>query len=160
IAELASATGISGGVAESKKVEHEDDDGTAEEIEPEPDSDPGDDMRRDTPVIPVLAQRREPATQETPKTASLPSDRPSEDRLLEHPPEVDPADLEIHQSPLHLLAAGAGQAKPSAQAKPPPVRLPLPVPLYARGAELAAAMQAQQAAESQPGKRARYWWDE
>jgi SAM-dependent methyltransferase len=77
------------------------------------------------------------------------------DRLSEPPPEVEPEDVEIHESAAPLQSAPQASLK-----QPPPIRLPLPLPLYARGAELAAAVQAQQTTESPATKRARYWWDE
>jgi SAM-dependent methyltransferase len=70
------------------------------------------------------------------------------DRVSEIPPEVDPADMEIHEVP----------AKQTATQKPA-ILLPLPLPLHAR-ADLGAAVQAQHSAEGTAAKRARYWWDE
>jgi SAM-dependent methyltransferase len=119
----------------------------AEEIEPEPDSTPGASAVEETAA--ASAEDSEAAKEETAVAAQ---ESPG-NRISENPPEVDPADLEIHESASQTPAA-------QGQGKPPPVRLPLPLPLYARGAELAAAVQAQQATETPAGKRARYWWDE
>jgi SAM-dependent methyltransferase len=119
----------------------------AEEIEPEPDSEPGENQPSAEPPVRAVAEASKPAVEPTAKaTAAEPEQDVPEDRSSENPPEVDPDDVEIHET--------AGLAKP------PPVRMPLPLPLYARGAELAAAVQAQQASETPAGKRARYWWDE
>ncbi len=123
----------------------------AEEIEPEPDSVRGESAVADTRVL----EARTSAPEMEAKAAPEPEQEAApDDRISENPPEVDPADLEIHET-----TASHARSTPQAQAKPPPVRLPLPLPLYARGAELAAAVQAQQA-ETPAGKRARYWWDE
>jgi SAM-dependent methyltransferase len=71
-------------------------------------------------------------------------------RASEPPPEVDPEDMEIHEA---SPASRLGEAK-----KPPPPKAGQP--LQARGAALAAAVQAQRAEEPSSMKRARYWWDE
>jgi SAM-dependent methyltransferase len=71
-------------------------------------------------------------------------------RASEPPPEVDPEDMEIHEA---SPASRVGEAK-----KPPPPKAVQP--LQARGAALAAAVQAQRAEEPSSMKRARYWWDE
>jgi SAM-dependent methyltransferase len=70
-------------------------------------------------------------------------------RISEIPPEVDPEDLEITEMPL------AGRQKPPA---PPPLSV-VPLPNYARGPDLTAAVQAERA-ENTTVRRARYWWDE
>ena len=77
-------------------------------------------------------------------------------RASEPPPEVDPEDMEIHEAGstgLGAVSARSGDAK-----KPPPPKAA--PPLHARGAALAAAVQAQRAEEPSSMKRARYWWDE
>jgi SAM-dependent methyltransferase len=71
-------------------------------------------------------------------------------RASEPPPEVDPEDMEIHEA---SPASRLGEAK-----KPPPPKAAQP--LQARGAALAAAVQAQRAEEPSSMKRVRYWWDE
>jgi SAM-dependent methyltransferase len=128
-------------LVDSERVDGGDDD--HEEIEPEPDSTPSPDATRDERVLAEAARKSSPGLIADEQA------EPPEDRNSENPPEVDPADLEIHETP---TVKGK---------QPPPVRmpLPLPLPLYARGAELAAAVQAQQV-ETPVGKRARYWWDE
>jgi SAM-dependent methyltransferase len=73
-------------------------------------------------------------------------------RASEPPPEVDPEDMEIHEVGPRAAAPRSGEVK-----KPP---LPKGAPLQARGAALAAAVQAQRADEPASMKRARYWWDE
>ena len=123
----------------------------AEEIEPEPDSMPGVAAAADTRVL----EARSSVPDEPAKAAPSSSvQRLARRSHLRAPPEVDPADVEIHET------ASPARSSPQGQGKPPPIRLPLPLPLYARGAELAAAVQAQQTAETPAGKRARYWWDE
>jgi len=74
-------------------------------------------------------------------------------RASEPPPEVDPEDMEIHEAGSVAIAPRSGDVKKP----PPPKALP---PLQARGAALAAAVQAQRAEEPSSMKRARYWWDE
>jgi SAM-dependent methyltransferase len=74
-------------------------------------------------------------------------DLPS-NRISEIPPEVDPEDLEITEVP--FLARGLQPPGP------PPM---LPLPSYARP-DLAAAVEAERAAEDPSVRRARYWWDE
>jgi len=77
-------------------------------------------------------------------------------RASEPPPEVDPEDMEIHEAGSGF---GSAIAPRSADAKKPPPLKGAP-PLQARGAALAAAVQAQRAEEPSSMKRARYWWDE
>jgi SAM-dependent methyltransferase len=104
----------------------------------------------------VLAETHPPpfvSVQEPPPPAP-PAEEIPNDRLSEPPPEVDPEDVEIHEIASHL------QFAPQSQSRQPPPRMALPLPLYARGAELAAAVQAQQTAESAGAKRGHYWWDE
>jgi SAM-dependent methyltransferase len=124
-----------------------------EEIEPEPDSAPTRETAKDTRV---LVENRTPVAEVRP--AAMPAvaaeESAPQDRISENPPEVDPEDVEIHDSATHL------KLPPHGQKQPPPARVQLPLPLYARGAELAAAVQAQQTAEAPTTKRARYWWDE
>jgi SAM-dependent methyltransferase len=140
-------------VVDSERLDtHDELDGHAEEIEPEPESAPQADA-----LAPAEAEEdaseveTEVETDVETDQALEGSQESPENRISEPPPEVDPEDVEIHDTQTH-----ARGTTPS-QGKPPPMRLPLP--LYARGAELAAAVQAQQA-ETPAGKRARYWWDE
>jgi SAM-dependent methyltransferase len=109
-----------------------------EEIEPEPDEERG--IGETDELIAAHA------TDEPPPVALEPSAdaEPPGDRVSEIPPEVDPADMEIHEVP--------AKQKPG-------IVLPLPLPLHAR-ADLGAAVQAQHTAEGAAAKRARYWWDE
>jgi SAM-dependent methyltransferase len=112
--------------------------GTAEpeEIEPEPE-----DERGITETEQLIAAH---ATDEPPPVAPSGDLEAPGDRVSEIPPEVDPADMEIHEVPAKQKAA---------------IVLPLPLPLHAR-ADLGAAVQAQHTAEGAAAKRARYWWDE
>jgi len=117
-----------------------------EEIEPEPESEPEPEDERalgETDQLIAAAATDSPSADEEPAALEAPMDRVSE-----IPPEVDPADMEIHEVP----------AKQTAGQKPAIV-LPLPLPLHAR-ADLGAAVQAQHSAEGSAAKRARYWWDE
>ena len=72
-------------------------------------------------------------------------------RASEPPPEVDPEDMEIHE---------ASPASRLGEKKPPLPKSAPGAPIQARGAALAAAVQAQRAEEPSSMKRARYWWDE
>jgi SAM-dependent methyltransferase len=80
---------------------------------------------------------------------STPEIDPPSNRISEVPPEVDPEDLELTDAPFRL-----GQLQP-----PPPPPMVLPLPSYARP-DLAAAVEAERAAEEQSIRRTRYWWDE
>jgi SAM-dependent methyltransferase len=77
-------------------------------------------------------------------------------RASEPPPEVDPEDMEIHEAGSSEFGAKSPRSG-DAKKPPPPKAVP---PLQARGAALAAAVQAQRAEEPSTAKRARYWWDE
>ncbi|MET0593496.1 MAG: methyltransferase domain-containing protein, partial [Polyangiaceae bacterium] len=76
-------------------------------------------------------------------------------RTSEPPPEVDPEDMEIHEAG----PPSSASLPRSSEGKKPPPRAPVPAG-QARGAALAAAVQAQRAEEPTSMKRARYWWDE
>jgi len=118
----------------------------------EPDTLPRVVLQRDTRVLEETAPASPTAAPEQPPPIPAVEEPPT-DRVSEFPPEVDPEDVEIHEIASQL------QFPPQSQWQPPP-RMPLPLPLYARGAELAAAVQAQQTAESAGARRGRYWWDE
>jgi SAM-dependent methyltransferase len=109
-----------------------------EEIEPEPEEEERVLTENDRLIA---SSATEPAGSAADEDTEAPGDRVSE-----IPPEVDPADMEIHEAP----------AKAS---KKEGIVLPLPLPLHAR-ADLGAAVQAQHTAEGTTSKRARYWWDE
>jgi SAM-dependent methyltransferase len=108
--------------------------------------------RRDVDIVEALSRSAE--------STSGPNDDTQPEgiraRASEPPPEVDPEDMEIHEAG----AAGVGAtSRRSGDAKKPPPPKATP-PLQARGAALAAAVQAQRAEEPSSMKRARYWWDE
>jgi SAM-dependent methyltransferase len=110
-------------------------------------------------------ERREVAIMEafesrSPESTSGPNDDTQPEgiraRASEPPPEVDPEDMEIHEA--GSAGLGAASARSGDVKKPPPPKVG--PPLHARGAALAAAVQAQRAEEPSSMKRARYWWDE
>jgi len=110
--------------------------------------------RRDVPIVDVLQVRSAEST------AGRDDDTQPEGiraRASEPPPEVDPEDMEIHEA--GSAPFGSALSSRSGEAKKPPLPKVVP-PLQARGAALAAAVQAQRAEEPSSMKRARYWWDE
>jgi SAM-dependent methyltransferase len=110
------------------------------------------------PLLPVTERRAVTIVDDGASRTAASTAGPNDDtqpegiraRASEPPPEVDPEDMEIHEA---SAIPRSGEAKKP----PPPKALP---PLQARGAALAAAVQAQRAEEPSGLKRARYWWDE